>query len=148
MIRECVEKMYLPVAEANRRREADGGKLAKELDLWAQKLAENWNSLRFLGTKVSRDGEYWKFEVKIFLGEIDPGMINVEIYADGQNEEPPVRVAMAKRELISEMANGYGYFYEAKVPASRPSEHYTPRIVPYHPDAFIPLEESHILWEH
>ncbi len=148
MMREYVEKMYLPAAEAYRRREADNGKLAKELDLWARKLAENWGSLRFLGTKVSRDGEYWKFEVQIFLDEIDPGMIKVEIYADGEDGEPPLRIAMAKQEPISEMANEYRYIYEAKVPATRPSEHYTPRIVPYHPDAFIPLEESHILWEH
>jgi starch phosphorylase len=53
---------------------------------------------------------------------------------------------MNKREPISGMVDAY--IYEAEVPANRPSEYYTPRIVPDHPDVFVPLEESHILWEH
>jgi glycogen phosphorylase len=33
------------------------------------------------------------------------------------------------------------------VPASRPATDYTPRLVPYHPDARVPLEANEILWQ-
>jgi len=39
-----------------------------------------------------------------------------------------------------------GYIFEAVVTTNRPADDYTPRIVPYHPEAFIPIEEKHILW--
>jgi starch phosphorylase len=41
-------------------------------------------------------------------------------------------------------ANSFQYC--ARVYAKRPAEDYTPRIVPYHPEAFIPKEMAHILW--
>jgi len=36
--------------------------------------------------------------------------------------------------------------YTASVPATRPAQDFTPRIVPFHPDAFVPLEAPDILW--
>jgi starch phosphorylase len=41
----------------------------------------------------------------------------------------------------------HGYVYNAQVPASRPVSDYTPRVIPYHPDAIIPLEAAQILWQ-
>jgi starch phosphorylase len=37
--------------------------------------------------------------------------------------------------------------YIAQVPAARPASDYTPRIVPYHPDAAVPLEINRIQWQ-
>jgi starch phosphorylase len=39
-----------------------------------------------------------------------------------------------------------GSVYRATVPASRPPAHFTPRVIPAHPAAAVPLEEHHILW--
>jgi starch phosphorylase len=39
-----------------------------------------------------------------------------------------------------------GYIYETTVPADRPADHYTPRLVPDHCHANIPAEEAHIKW--
>jgi starch phosphorylase len=145
MMREYVEKMYLTASETFKSREAEGCRLAKELDNWAKKLAENWSSMRFLGTSVSRDGEDWKFEVQIYLGEIDPSMVKVELYADPMDDKA-IKVTMTRECPLSGVVNGY--LFRARLPATRPANHYTPRIVPYHPAALIPLEESHIAWEH
>ncbi len=38
------------------------------------------------------------------------------------------------------------YTYRAAVPAIRPISDYTPRVVPWHPEVSVPLEENHILW--
>jgi starch phosphorylase len=146
MLREYVEKAYVPAAEAYHRRAAEDGRLTKELDIWAKRLAKNWNIMRFSGTHVFRDGEDWRFEAQVCLGEIDPSMIKVELYADPIGDEAPIKVTMTKGDRLSGVVNGY--IYRAQVPAVRPADHYTARIIPFHPDAFIPLEESHILWEH
>jgi starch phosphorylase len=138
--------MYLTASEAFKSREAEGCKLAKELDIWAKRLAENWNSMRFLGTSVSRDGDDWKFEVQVYFGEIDPSVVNVELYADPMDDKDPIKEVMTREGPIPGVVNGY--LYRARLPAARPADHYTPRIVPYHTAANVPLEESHILWEH
>jgi glycogen phosphorylase len=40
-----------------------------------------------------------------------------------------------------------GHIYSARVPASRPAADYTPRLIPHHPEAAVPLEAAHILWQ-
>jgi starch phosphorylase len=39
-----------------------------------------------------------------------------------------------------------GYVYSAEVPAGRAASDYTPRIIPHHAAARIPLEAGRILW--
>jgi starch phosphorylase len=42
---------------------------------------------------------------------------------------------------------GDGYEYRVSIPAGRPLGDYTPRLVPNHPNASIPLEAPEILWQ-
>jgi starch phosphorylase len=39
------------------------------------------------------------------------------------------------------------YVYGGSVPATRPAADFTPRVVPDFPEAMIPLEARHILWQ-
>jgi hypothetical protein len=39
------------------------------------------------------------------------------------------------------------YLYSAEVPANRPANIYTPRVISYHSGASIPLESAKILWQ-
>jgi CBS domain-containing protein len=50
------------------------------------------------------------------------------------------RVAMRRAEAISGAVNRWNY--QVTVQKDRAADHYTPRIVPYHPDAAVPLEAS------
>ena len=109
MMREYVEKMYLTASEAFKSRESEGCRLAKELDIWAKRLAENWSGMQFLGTSVSRDDEDWKFEVQVYLGEIDPSMVKVELYADPMDDKGPINVTMTREGPILGVVNGYLY---------------------------------------
>ena len=40
-----------------------------------------------------------------------------------------------------------GWNYRAEVAADRPAGHFTARIIPSDPDASVPLEAAHILWQ-
>jgi hypothetical protein len=33
------------------------------------------------------------------------------------------------------------------VPAARPAWHFTPRLVPHHPEVRVPLEAAYIVWQ-
>jgi starch phosphorylase len=146
MMREYIEKMYMPSATAYRRRIADGALLAAELYEWQKKLAENWNDLHFGNITASREGNSLVFGVQVYFGKMNPDMIKVELYADPIEREEPMRVVMTKKEPI--IGADDGFLYESKVPGDRSAWDYTPRIVPYHPEASIPIEEAHILWHH
>jgi starch phosphorylase len=63
----------------------------------------------------------------------------------GSNDQNgPERIVMALHGPLPGAINGF--IYRARVAAKRAAEDYTPRIVPHHKHAFIPLEEAHILW--
>jgi starch phosphorylase len=144
MMREYVEHAYLPAAEAYRARMVNDAALAKELESWQAILRENWKGLRFGDLKVVPAGENYSFEVEVYCGDLDPGVIRVELYAEGQKEHPPCRIPLQVKEPVSGLINAYCYSGEA--PASRPTNHYTPRILPFHPHAAVPLECCEILW--
>ncbi len=145
MMRDYVERHYLPAASAFRRRSADGAKLARELESWAETLGRHWADVRFRDVKASHDGECWRYEVLVQLGSVAPEMIRVELYADPVDTEGPVRHELTRAAERSAATNTY--VYRGSIPASSPSSRrFTPRIVPRHPDAHLPIEAPFIVW--
>ena len=71
-------------------------------------------------------------------------MYRIELYADGANGAEPERVRMERGEAAAGSVNGW--IYEAMINDQRPADDYTPRLVPYHPEAHVPLEAVQILW--
>jgi starch phosphorylase len=141
-VREYTERYYLPAAAAYERRAANNGELGAQIVVWRQSLERNWGGLRFGEVKIDAAGEKHAFEVQVFLGEIDPDAVRVELYADGND---PVAQEMTRCRPIPESANAY--VYDASVPASRAATDYTPRIVPRFPGLVVPLEEGQIFWQ-
>ncbi|HEU4683440.1 MAG TPA: alpha-glucan family phosphorylase [Nitrospira sp.] len=144
MVRDYVEGLYLPAVERLGRRLEGEAKLAAELEEWSTTIRERWNGMRFGDMRITHR-DPWRFVVQVYLGDIDPHQVRVELYADpldGAGE--PTRIAMQRQAVIPGAGNGYLYVGEAT--SARPAHHFTPRIVPFHPDAIVPLENSLILW--
>ncbi|MDD2834992.1 MAG: alpha-glucan family phosphorylase [Methanothrix sp.] len=145
MMQEYVEKIYRPAAIAYRNRTAEGARLAEELAAWQNRLNECWKEIRFGRLSTSQDGDSWSFSVEVYFGELRPEDVKVELYADPlPMQSGPEKTVMTQQGPLAGAINGF--IYNARVPAKRAAEDYTPRIVPYHEHAFIPLEEAHILW--
>ncbi len=145
MMQEYVEKIYRPAAIAYRNRTAEGARLAEELAAWQKRLNECWKEIRFGRLSTSQDGDSWSFSVEVYFGELRPEDVKVELYADPlPMQSGPEKTVMTQQGPLAGAINGF--IYNARVPAKRAAEDYTPRIVPYHEHAFIPLEEAHILW--
>ena len=78
------------------------------------------------------------------LGAVPPDAVRVELYADGRDGGPPERVTMTRGGRVEGNANGY--VFAARIPATRPASDWTPRVLPDHPGAVVPLEAAQILW--
>jgi starch phosphorylase len=110
-------------------------------------LAVHWAEVRVAAVGVGRAGGHWRFAVQVSLGAVAPDGVRVELYAEPLEGDTPVRVVMDRVEGTAGAQGGdVGFVYRASVPASRPASDYTPRIVPHHPDARIPMEAAHIRW--
>jgi glycogen phosphorylase len=84
------------------------------------------------------------FQVPVYLGALDPETLRVELYADSLHGAAPFRQVMTRGQRLTD-ANGH--VYSARVPGTRPAADYTPRIIPHHPEAAVPLEAAQILWQ-
>ena len=144
MVSEYVERLYLPTAAAYQRRLAQGGLLAKELQTWWQTLQAHWHEVHVGEVHVNQEGDHWVFTVHVYLGAIEPHGIRVELYADPLNDEDPQCIVCAQGARLPGAINGF--LYQTTVPATRPATHFTPRVVPYHPEARIPMEATLIRW--
>jgi starch phosphorylase len=144
-VREYTEHYYLPAAAAYRKRAAERGVLGVQILNWQRAVARHWAKVHFGSLQVETvDGRY-VFQLQVYLNELEPEAVQVELYADSLNGEAPVRQVMTRGAQLIGAANGY--LYSAQAPASRPATDYTPRLIPYHPDTVIPLEAAQILWQ-
>lgn len=144
-VREYTEQHYLPAAAAYRERAAHKGAMGREIVDWQHTLDEKWASLRFGEADVETGGTQYVYEVHVYLDDLDPNAVRVELYADGVNGGSPVRQEMKR---VRQLAGVSGSFvYSAAVSAARPVTDYTARIVPYYAGVAVPLEATHILWQ-
>lgn len=144
VVRQYVERHYLSAASAFRERAAKQGAKGADLVSWQARLAEHWPKLRFgSATAEQRDGHYI-FHVQAFLDELGPDAVSVELFAESRDGYALARQPMTRAEHLVGSANGFTY--TAQIPADRPVAQYTPRLVPQHAGAFVPIEAPFILW--
>jgi starch phosphorylase len=145
VVREYTERYYLPAAEAYRHRAADRGATGAALVQWQAAVSEHWCTAHFGHVQIdTADGQH-RFEVHVYLGDLDSAAVSVELYAEGGNGAGAIRHAMERARPLTGAANAY--VYTAQLTDGRPANDYTPRLIPHHPDAIVPLEAAQILWQ-
>jgi starch phosphorylase len=144
MVRQYVEQMYVPAAAAFRARSDERSETSVELYAWATGLSEAWHSLRFGRLDITREGGTLRFEVEVDLGDISPDDVQVQLYADPLDDEGSIVIMRYEEQPAGAT---YGCLYRCEITSPRPREHFTPRIVPYHPEALIPGELPLVLWQ-
>ncbi len=143
MAAEYVEKFYRPAAAMFRRRAANDANLGRELLQWGETLARHWHEIHFGVIEVRQDDHQWQFSVAVYLGEISADAVRVELYAESVGGEGPT--IMDRTDQLPGALNAF--IYRARADAGRPSDHYTPRVVPHHADVRCPLECNLIAWQ-
>jgi starch phosphorylase len=142
---EYTEQYYLPAATAYDLRVANKGALARQIVDWHHTLEQKWATLYFGEMKVETRGGQHVFEFQVYLNDLDPKAVRVELYADGINDGAPVQQEMKRGRQLAETSGRY--VYDAAVSADRPPADYTARLITQHEGVAIPLENPRILWQ-
>ena len=145
MVRDYVEKIYLPASAAVQRRCAQDGKLAKELVHWAHVLRERWAGIHIGHMDIRQADAGQSFDVQVYLDEIPPEFVQVQLYAEPAGGKDAVCLPMQRGDAIAGAINGF--LYHATAPSDRAPGDFTARVMPYHPDARIPNELELIYWQ-
>jgi glycogen phosphorylase len=142
-VREYTDSYYVAAASRYRARAAGGGALGAELFKWRREIERRLPLARFGALRVETERGAHRFSVDVYLGDLDPKAVRVELYADRPSGGEPERHLMTRGRKLE----GNGYAYDARIATERPAGHYTPRLVPHHPAASVPLEVSAIRWQ-
>ena len=143
-VREYATKNYIPAAEAYRKRLADNGALGTELVQWRKSIERHWSNLRFGEVRVETEPSWHFFQVQVYLDDLDSTAVQVELFAEPLKGGEAIRQRLERGE---QLVGARGFNYSGRVSASRPATDYTPRVVPFHSAAQVPLEATSILWQ-
>ena len=144
VVRQYAEEHYLSAASVFNERAKNHGAMGAELLNWRTQIAKRWSVLRFGPATVERKDGQFAFQTQVYVDDLDPDSVKVELYAEGQNGAAPSRVTMNRGERLVGSVNGF--IYTARIPATRAAADYTPRLIPQQKGAFVPLEAPFILW--
>jgi starch phosphorylase len=142
-VRQYAANHYVPAAAGYATRAGRQGSLGVEIADWQRKLAADWNSVAFGSPKVESTPDGCRFEIIVYPGNLGPDAVRVELFANGQNGGEPVRIPMDRGVKL---ADG-GFLYSATATEARSPTDLTPRVMPYHSGASVPLEAAQILWQ-
>jgi len=144
-LREYTENHYLPAAARFRQRADNNGALGAELVRWESEIDRHWSALHFGNFSVETANGEHHFQAQVYLDDLDPNAVAVEIYADGLNGGPPTRLAMTRGSQL--VGATHGWIFHGMAAADRPAGDFTARVIPHHPDAQVPLEAAQIIWQ-
>ena len=95
MVREYLEKAYLPAAASLGERMADGAVAARAMDAWEQQLRRAWPGVHIGETDFTPQESGWDVSVPIYLGEIAMQDVKVELYAEPTDGSAAEVIALA-----------------------------------------------------
>jgi starch phosphorylase len=144
-VREYTEQHYLPAATGVRSRVANKGASGRQLIDWRHNLEQKWAGIRFGEMRVENKGGRHIYNVQVYLNDLDPKTIRVELYADSVNGGSPERQEMKPIHPLVGATGGYDF--GAAVPDARSPSDYTPRVIPHWDGVVVPLESARILWQ-
>jgi len=89
----------------------------------------------------------WDIEVEVYLDDLEDGDVAAELYADPVDTaaRPLAAVCTAMSERRPLPGTAHGRVYGVRVPADRPADAFTPRMVPGRADAAAG-ELPFVLW--
>jgi starch phosphorylase len=91
MVKDYAERFYIPAIETHQRYTADNFKIAKDMAKWKSFLTYNWEKIRVDEIETPpletspKVGDKIPVTLKIYLGEVSPNDVSVEVLAGNLN---------------------------------------------------------------
>ena len=135
MIEEYTKKFYIPSALEHAKLKKDDFALAKKKAVWLKNLMNNWDGIRIISSEDNAKNEVritndMTVQSKIYLGDISPEDISVQIYSGYLDSMHRISEAsIDEMRLVSK--EGDNYIYEGKVRTDKVGHcGYTVRVMP------------------
>ena len=144
-VRDYTEQHYLPSAAAYCRRAVNQGAVGSTMVDWRHTVDQYWSTVSFSEANHEVRGGQCEFEVKVYLDQLGPADVCVELYANGISGAPPARQEM--KPIAQQAVVEDGYIYRAIVSTTRPPTDYTARVFPRCEGLAVPLEDARIRWQ-
>ncbi len=141
MLAEYLDGLYLPAAATHWKR---GLPAARELSEWYRALRHHWGEIHWGNVDARSEGEAQLFSVQVYLGEISPDAVQVQLYADADVGAPAECHPMTREHALAGAAGGF--VYVARLRKGGAPQRYTPRVVASHPAVRVPAEANFIRW--
>ncbi len=145
MLKEYLDKFYIPAANNLNVRQANELREAKKLEEWSRELHKHWHEIHISDLQKTSAASISNIAVSIYLGGIKPEAVKVQLIADSTANDPAVLIEFALMHQIEGAINAYRY--TASLFNNRPLEHFTARVIPSHSLASIPAENRLIFWQ-
>ena len=147
MLREYVDRLYLPAAHAGRAASASGHAAARDLAAWKSRVRSAWPAVHVAHVEsggvdtTPQVGEQLHVRAFVELGELEPEDVAVElVYGRARAGDALSDVAHAALELESREL-GRPAVFTGEVPLTRAGSFgYTVRVVPRNPSLASPAE--------
>ncbi|MGZ6221080.1 MAG: hypothetical protein ACXWMV_13925, partial [Syntrophales bacterium] len=131
--------------EGSAKRQANDGQIAKQINQWRKSMEMLWPQLSMRNLIFENTGaDSCVFRVDVHLGAVNPGTVEVQLYADPVLDKPHEVHVMTRAKVVDASTNTYSY--EASIKTSRPPGDFTPRVIPALSGAMVPLEAPQVLW--
>ena len=145
MIAAYYHDYYRPLADAFHQRARDDAALARRIVAWRQRTGRLWDGIHIGAVAWTSENGRFTVTAQVYLGELTDADVAVQLFADPRSDdEPPEIHPMTRQEKLRGAIHGYRY--RTTLPAGRPADDYTVRVVPRHEHARVPLENSAICW--
>jgi starch phosphorylase len=137
MVKEYVDRLYVPALSYGRKVDAENYTLAHELSTWSQKIRQNWDRVR-ISADGPREGQLAvgqpvRVMARVQLGTLRPEDVRVELVAARDDDGALRDQRIVPIECAGKAADG-GYTYATVVePDASGSMVYGLRVVPTHP---------------
>ena len=146
MMRDYLDKAYLPAAQAVRERVSNGAAVGRAMATWDQAMHRDWPNLHIGEPTFTVQNDGWDVVAPVYLGgEITVDDVDVQAYAPPSDHNAAEVIALAHDGIIAGAASGY--LYLGRIPGVRPSGDYTVRVVTSRPGVRVPAETTLIHWQ-
>jgi len=144
MLLEYVRDYYLPAAADYARRCEKDGALAHVLWQWERQIRHRWHELHAGSLEATQEDDGWSFSLPVYLGDLSAEMVSAQLYAEPATDEPQTVFEMQCAGPLPGAVNGV--LFTTRIRTRRAAPYFTARLVPFHPQAKVPLESNRIRW--
>jgi len=152
MVAEYTDRFYMPLAERYRKLSADDFAGVKQLSEWRQRLMSAWAQIRVESVEGDLPselhvGEIFHAQAKVFLGELNPDEVCVELYLGLVNPDGElVGGSSVPMEPKQPLDSGRWLFGTEAMCEMSGVHGYTVRVLPKHPDLVTMFQLGYIRW--